>query len=130
MNQMLDTAISAYRTAATQVHPLVAVVRLFDEALRRIRRAIEDSRARRMEDAYINISRASTILRGLNSNLRFDWDAELAATLRQTYIHNMVALHTSFGKRDAVERYTKIAEGLTELRDAWAALAGMPPAAP
>jgi flagellar protein FliS len=37
----------------------------------------------------------------------------------------MIALHTAFGKTDAVERYDKILEGLTSLRNAWADVAGM-----
>jgi hypothetical protein len=36
MTQNLAHAIGAYRVAAMQVHPLVAVVKLFDETLRRI----------------------------------------------------------------------------------------------
>lgn len=127
MNQSLNTAISAYRSAATQVHPMVAVVRLFDEVLRRIRLTIRDTQAKKMEDAYINISRASLILRGLAGNLRFEQDAELATTLQNAYFQNMIAMHTSFGKPDAVERYGRIMEGLTELRNTWAAVAGMAP---
>lgn len=120
-----DRAISAYKIGATQVHPMVAVVRLYDEVLRRIARAIEDTKARRVEEAYINISRASLILRGLSSNLRFDKGDDVASTLKDTYITNMIALHTSFGKPDAPERYIKIANGLTELRNAWAEIAGV-----
>lgn len=118
-------ALSAYRVAATQVHPLVAVVRLFDEVLRRIRKAQVESSARRMEEAYIHVSRASLILRGLSSNLRFDSGEDVAETLKQTYIKNMIALHTAFGKPDAVERYDRILDGLTDLRNAWAETAGM-----
>jgi|GEM_PF-1454118 len=120
----LNQALAAYRNAAIQVTPIVAVVKLYDEALRRIRRAMQDTRDRKIEDAYINISRASLILRGLSSNLRFDKGQELAEILKQTYVANMIALHTSFGKPDAVERYERIAAGLTELRNAWAEIAG------
>ena len=126
MTQTHNHAIAAYRVGATQVHPLVAVVKLFDEVLRRIRRAQSDTESRRMEDAYINISRASLILRGLSSNLRAEHGADIASTLKQTYITNMIALHTAFGKADAVERYDRIVEGLTSLRNAWADVAGMP----
>ena len=133
MTRDIGTAISAYRLAANQVHPLVAVVRLFDETLRRVARAVEDTRARRVEDAYVNITRASLILRGLSSNLRYDKGEEMADTLKETYIANLVALHTAFGKPDAPERYLRIMTGLTELRNAWAETAGMalitPPAA-
>ncbi|MDR3476224.1 MAG: flagellar protein FliS [Devosia sp.] len=122
----LNQALAAYRLAATQVPPLTAVVKLYDEALRRIGRAIVDTEERRIEEAYINISRASLILRGLSSNLRFDKGEELARMLKQTYVANMIALHTSFGKPDAVTRYRRIAGGLLELRNAWAEIAGEP----
>jgi flagellar secretion chaperone FliS len=126
MNQSLSGAISAYRMGATQVHPMVAVVKLFDEVLRRIRMTIRDTQARKMEDAYINISRASLILRGLAGNLRIEADGDLVTTLQNTYFQNMIAMHTSFGKPDAVERYGRIIAGLTELRNTWAEIAGMP----
>jgi flagellar protein FliS len=119
-------AVNAYRQAATQVHPMVAVVKLFDEVLRRIRRTQLDHQNKRMEDAYNNISRASLILRGLAANLRTEKGTDMAETLKHTYIANMIAMNTAFGKPDAVERYDKIIEGLKELRNAWAEVAGMP----
>lgn len=122
----LQAALAAYRNTARQVAPLRAVVRLYDEVLRRIGRAIEATEQRRVEEAYINISRASLVLRGLSSNLRFDHGEELAGVLKHTYVANMIALHTSFGKPDAVARYRRIAAGLRELRNAWAEIAGEP----
>lgn len=130
MTHNLNHAISAYKQVATQMHPLVAVVRLFDEALKRIGKAVDDTAEKRIEDAYININRASMILRGLSSNLRFDKGEDVAEALKKTYIANMIALHTAFGKPDAAERYGKIALGLTELRNAWAEAAGMAPVTP
>jgi len=34
-------------------------------------------------------------------------------------------LHSSYGKKDAVERFRKIRTGLLDLRNAWAQTAGM-----
>lgn len=122
-------AVNAYKTAATHVHPLVAVVKLYDEVLRRIAGAIEGTEQKRFEDAYIHISRASLILRGLASNLRADAlgpdGNEMVSILKQTYVTNMIALNTSYGKKDAPQRYRKIRMGLLELRNAWAQTAGM-----
>jgi len=120
MTANTKAALNAYRAVATQVHPLVAVVKLYDEVLRRIGRAIEGTEARKFEDAYIHISRASLILRGLTSNLRSDiaGGAEIVGVLKQTYVTNMIALHTSYGKKDAIQRYRKIRSGLLELRNA------------
>lgn len=130
MTYNLGQALSAYRVAASQGHPLVIVVRLYDEVLRQIARAVEQTEARRIEEAYLHITKASMILRGLSSNLRFDKAPDLAQTLKETYVRNLVALHTSFGKPDAVERYMRIATGLTELRNSWALVAGVAEAAP
>ncbi|WP_423066911.1 flagellar export chaperone FliS [Devosia sp. CN2-171] len=125
MTQNLAHAIGAYRVAATQVHPLVAVVKLFDETLRRIALTISSIEEKRHEDAYVHVSRASLILRGLAGNLNFEVGRDVAETLKQTYVSNMIALHTAYGKKDAVARYRKIRSGLLELRNAWATVAGM-----
>lgn len=127
MTANTQAALNAYRSVATQVHPLLAVVKLYDEVLRRIGRAIEGTEARKFEDAYIHISRASLILRGLASNLRGDIadGTEIVGILKQTYVTNMIALHTSYGKKDAIQRYRKIRSGLLELRNAWARTAGV-----
>ena len=121
-----DAAFAAYRASAATVHPRVAVVRLYDIALRSIREAIIANRAKRVEDTYIAINKASQILRGLSSNVV--GDADMAATLRNVYLTNLLALHSAFGKRDCERRYVAIAAGLLELRNAWAEVAGMPPA--
>jgi flagellar secretion chaperone FliS len=129
MTNNVARAIGAYRVAASQVHPLVAVVKLFDETLRRIDLTVAAVEAKRFEDAYVHLSRASLILRGLAGNLRFDLGgpagADMAQTLKQTYVTNMIALHTAYGKKDAPARYRRIRSGLVELRNAWAEVAGV-----
>ncbi|MGQ3353885.1 MAG: flagellar export chaperone FliS [Phreatobacter sp.] len=125
MTQTMTRAISAYRSTSASVHPLVAVVRLFDEMLVQIRRGIQATEARRHEDSFIAIAKAGLILQGLSHNLRFDKGGDVAETLLATYTKNCIALHAAYGRPDAVARYRAIAAGLAELRDAWAAAAGM-----
>ncbi|AVO45957.1 flagellar export chaperone FliS [Phreatobacter cathodiphilus] len=125
MTQTMTRAISAYRTTSASVHPLVAVVRLFDEMLVQIRRGVQAIEARRHEDSFIAIAKAGLVLQGLSHNLRFDMGGDVAETLLSTYTKNCIALHTAYGKPDAVARYRTIAAGLAELRDAWAQAAGM-----
>lgn len=125
MTQTMTRAISAYRATSASVHPLVAVVRLFDEMLVQIRRGIQATEARRHEDSFIAIAKAGLILQGLSHNLRFDKGGDVAETLLTTYTQNCVALHTAYGRPDAVARYKAIAAGLAELRDSWAVAAGM-----
>lgn len=118
-------ALKAYHSAAIQMRPLVAVVRLYDETLRRIERAIKDTRAEQVEDAYINITKACMVMRGLASNLDFEQAPDMAQTLKSTYVANMIALHRAFGKPDALNRYIIVMEGLLNLRNAWANIAGI-----
>ena len=99
MNNARHQALAAYRSAAAQVHPHVAVVKLYDLAIRSIRLAILAKRERRVEDTYVAITKACQVLRGLSANLR--GDTEIAQELKSTYIANMVALHNAFGKPEA-----------------------------
>lgn len=120
-------AMSAYRNAAAQVHPNVAVVKLYDVAIRSIRQAINAMNQGQIENTYIEITKACKVLRGLSSNLRASPDNDMAETLKNTYVVNMIALHSAFGKPDAEQRYIRIGDGLLELRNAWAEIAGMAP---
>lgn len=126
MNQHAQP-LAAYRRAAAQVHPLVAVVKLYDEAIRQLRLAILATQDRRHEESHACISKSSTILRGLCHCLRFDKGEEIAQQLLKAYTYNIMAIHTAYGRRDAATRYERIILHLTWLRNAWAQIAGMAP---
>jgi flagellar secretion chaperone FliS len=126
MNNRYSQAVGAYRQAATHVSPQVAIVLLYDKAIQAIRRAKDQVAIRRLDEAYASILRAGSILLGLLGNLRFEDGAELATTLKHTYLCNIMALHDGFGKPDMAERYDKLLAGLTELRNSWAQNAGLP----
>lgn len=126
MSLARNQAMSAYRNAAAHVPPNVAVVKLYDVAIRSIRLAINARNQGQVEDTYIAITKACTVLRGLSTNLRPSPGNDMAETLKNTYVVNMIALHSAFGKPDAEQRYIRIADGLLELRNAWAEIAGMP----
>lgn len=117
-------ALSAYRAAQAQVHPQVAVVRLFDVALRNIREAVLAAQQGQAESGYAAVTRACQVLRGLHANLTGDND--MTETLTRAYLSNLLALNAAFGKKDAVRRYAGIAAGLLNLRNAFADIAGMP----
>lgn len=126
MTQSYAQAVGAYRHAASHAAPRVAVVRLYDEAISAVRRAADAATDKRLEDAHTNILRATSILLGLAGNLNFEQSPELATTLKQTYLSNIMALHGGFGKPDMAARYGRLREGLTVLRNSWAQIAGMP----
>lgn len=124
MTHPRQQALSAYRSAQAQVHPQVAVVRLFDVALRNIREAVLAAQQGHVEGGYVAVTRACQVLRGLYANLTGDND--MTETLKQTYLVNLLALNAAFGKKDAVHRFAGIAAGLLSLRNAFAEIAGMP----
>jgi flagellar protein FliS len=126
MNQHAQP-LAAYRRVAAQVHPLVAVVKLYDEAIRQLRLAILATQDRRHEESHACITKSSTILRGLCHCLRFDKGEEVSQQLLKAYTYNIMAIHTAYGRRDAAARYEKIIFHLTGLRNSWAEIAGLAP---
>ncbi len=127
MTQNLAQALGAYkRTATSNISPRVAVVRLYDEAIRQIRRASKEAGNSHLDEAYAGVLHATSIFMGLMGNLDFDQSPDLATTLKQTYFTNIMALHGGFGRPDMAARYDRLLEGLVELRNAWAQVADMP----
>lgn len=126
MNPRMGMAASAYRRAAASVHPAVAVVKLYDETILAIRQAIRAKESGDHEGAFTRVLRAATILRGLSHSLDFEQGGEVAERLLGVYKRYILLLHLSYGKPDVVVRYRKLLDGLIELRDAWASIAGMP----
>jgi flagellar protein FliS len=127
MNPHLQMSVAAYRKAATSVHPSVAVVRLYDETILAVTQAIRAKQAGDHEGAFVKVLRAATILRGLSHSLDFAKGGAVSERLFSVYKRYILLLHVSYGKPDVVARYRKLLEGLGELRDAWASIAGMPP---
>lgn len=120
-------ATSAYRRAATAVHPNVAVVKLYDEVVLAIRQSLRAFADGQHETAFAKVVRAATILRGLDHSLDHAAGGEVAERLHRVYGSYIVSLHVNYGRRDVAQRYGRLLEGLIELRDAWAANAGMRP---
>lgn len=112
-------AAQAYRTAATAVPPLQAMVMLFDGAILFLRKSVDASEQKRFEESHDYLMRATTILRGLSHNLDFAKGGALAERLYQTYHALIMACHRSYGRPDAAARYGRIVASLAELRDAW-----------
>ena len=125
MMQDFARALGAYRQAGANVPPRIAVVRLYDELIRCVRHASEAAAARRLDEAHSGVLKATSILLGLAGNLDTDQSPDLATTLKQTYLSNIMALNGGFGKPDMADRYDRLVEGLTELRNSWAQIAGV-----
>ncbi|RAI43749.1 flagellar export chaperone FliS [Rhodoplanes roseus] len=125
-NQNPQAAALAYNRAAATVPPSRAVVLLYDKVLVLLQRAGQDIEERRMDRALEDVLKAAAILRGLSHIIDFKRGGALAERLYTMYTRNILAVLQSFRKPDAPERYRKISEGLAELRDAWAEIAGLP----
>jgi flagellar protein FliS len=109
----------AYRSTASAVPPLAAIVMLLDGAIVLLQRTIEAAEARRLEESHAHLLRATAILRGLSHHLNFERGGALAERLFRTYNSLILAGLRSFGRPDAAQRYRRLIVGLTELRDAW-----------
>ncbi|MBN9672045.1 flagellar export chaperone FliS [Roseibium aggregatum] len=127
MSYAMNRAISAYRTAATTVAPPAAVTLLFDEVLNAIVLAARHLRDKDYEESHRRIARATGILRGLRQNVNPDIDQALGQQLITMYTRNIFALNTAVGKPDAANRFATLAEGLLELRNAWADMTTLAP---
>lgn len=125
MSFAMNRAISAYRQASTAVPPLSALVLLFDEVLNAIALASKHTRCGEFEQAYLRTQRAVAILRGLRQNLDLDNGGSFAQQLCDTYTSNIFALNATIGKKDALERYRRLATGLLNLRNAWSDLTSL-----
>lgn len=123
-------AYAAYQAASQQVPPLQAVVLLFDGILVRIHRAAVCAEKKDYGEQFNQIIKATDILRGLLASLDMERGGDLAVRLRDTYETNMRALLRTVGRPEACQCLDKISVGLRNLRNAWAELAGMPPANP
>ncbi|NJL08863.1 MAG: flagellar protein FliS, partial [Methylacidiphilales bacterium] len=123
-------ATAAYRAAAVTVAPTAAIVIALDRVLLNLKRTIAATEAKRFDEAFNLTSHSTQILRGLAHHLDVERGGALAERLQKTYHANNMAMLLTMGKPDAVRRYHKLAEGLTELRDAWAHVAKVPPLAP
>ena len=124
MSHNTGLAVSAYRKAAANVHPSIALVRIYDELILAVRQAIRAKEDKQHELAFTKVMRAAMILRGLANGLDFDRGGEVSERLFKVYNSYILGLHLSYGKDYVVRRYSKLLEGLVELRDAWAFIAG------
>jgi flagellar protein FliS len=119
-------AAQAYRGAATHVPPLTAVVKLLDGASSLLLRTAVSLEAKKFEEGHDCLTRATAILRGLSFHLNFDRGGEVAERLMGTYNAIILAALRSFGRPNAPECYRRLVASLTELRNAWAFVAGIP----
>ncbi|NEW87048.1 flagellar protein FliS [Rhodopseudomonas sp. WA056] len=119
-------ATQLYQRAAVTVPPLQAVIMLIDGTILSLRRSVLAAEHKRFEEGHAHLMRAVTILRGLSHHLDLSRGSAVGDRLFTAYHALIMASLTSYGRPDAKARYDRIITGLTELRDAWRAVAAGP----
>jgi flagellar protein FliS len=112
-------ANQAYRGAAVTVPPLKAVIMLLNGAITFLQRSSQAQQAKRFEEGYEHLMRATAILRGLSHHLDSSHGGAMAERLYQAYNSLIVACLRSYARPWAAENFRRIIASLSELRDAW-----------
>ena len=120
-SSMAHIASQAYRGAAVAVPPLRAVVMLLNGAVSYLQKSLQAQEARRFEEGYAHLTRATAILRGLSLHLDPARGGAVADQLFTTYNALIVAALRSYGRPHMRENFQRITSSLLELRDAWEA---------
>jgi flagellar protein FliS len=118
-NPMAQRASQAYRGAAVSVPPLKAVVMLLDGASTYLQKSLLAQEARRFEEGYAHLTRATAILRGLGHHLDFNRGGALAERLYKTYNALILAALRSYGRPQMRANVQRITASIGELRAAW-----------
>ena len=129
-NAMSRRAVQAYRGAAICVPPLKAMILLLDRTISFLRKSMAAQQERRFEESFVELTRATSILRGLSHNLDFARGGALAEQLYNTYNSLILACLHSHGKPWASENFRRIIASLVELREAWEFVDGAAAKAP
>src|SRR5258707_7452145 len=110
-------ANQAYRGAAITVPPLKAVIMLLNGAITFLQRSSQAQQAKRFEEGYEHLTRATAILRGLSHHLDSTHGGAMAERLYQTYNSLIVACLRSYGRPQAAENYPRVLASPSEMRD-------------
>jgi flagellar protein FliS len=120
-------AINAYGQASETLAPAQQIVLLYEGAIRRIKEARHAIEARRINDRYLAVRKATAIIEGLQGCLDDARGGEIARNLDRIYSHVIFRLQRINLTEDPAICDEVIAR-LDQLRAAWAQLAGNAPA--
>src|SRR5262249_43013342 len=109
----------AYRGAATSAPPLRAVIMLLNGAINSLQKSLLAQEAKRFEDGFNDLTRATAILRGLSYHLDTARGSALSEQLFTTYNSLILACLRCYGRPQAAQHYRRIIASLTDLREAW-----------
>ncbi|MBX5470333.1 MAG: flagellar export chaperone FliS [Thermoleophilaceae bacterium] len=120
----LATAPQAYKESAVLTAPPERlVVMLYDGAIRFLRQGKAMMSEGRIEETNKRLQRGEAIIDHLLATLDMEAGGELAERLQAIYLYSRRHLTEARVKRDP-ERIENVIRWLSELRDAWARIAG------
>lgn len=108
----------AYAAATQTVAKTKQIVLLYDGVIRYLQQAKEAIRAKRIEDRYNLLIKASEIISGLQGCLDFENGGEIARVLYQFYSsidHRMFFIH----RTNSIETCDELIAELKQMRDVW-----------
>ena len=113
---------TAYGQAAETLAPARQIVLLYDGAIRRIKEARHAIEARRINDRYQALAKATAIVEGLQGCLDLEHGGIIARNLDQLYTYLVLRLQRINLEND-VAICDELTARLSELRDSWARIA-------
>ncbi len=122
MSNVPARVAAAYGRAAQTLPPVRQVVMLYDGALRQLREARQAIVEGRVEDRFLAVQKASTIIDGLHACLDFERGGDVAPLLDRMYGYIGLRLQQINIRQDPAICDELIAQ-LGELRRAWNTLA-------
>jgi flagellar protein FliS len=120
--QSMRQAMTAYGQAAETLAPGRQIVLLYDGAIRRIKEARQAIEARRINDRYVALAKATAILESLQGCLDLERGGTIARNLDQIYTYLVLRLQRVHLGND-VALCDEVTARLSELRDSWAQIA-------
>lgn len=111
----------AYMSATYTVAKTKQVVMLYDGVIRFVRQAKDAIEAKRIEDRYNLLLKASEIITGLQGALDFEEGGEVAAIL-YNYYSSIDSRLFSIQRSNSLQTCDEVIADLKEMRDVWLAI--------
>ncbi|MBV8938592.1 MAG: flagellar export chaperone FliS [Alphaproteobacteria bacterium] len=111
----------AYAAAMRTMAGTRQIVMLYDAIIRNLQLAAEAMRDQLIEERYQRLSRASSIIFGLQSCLNFEQGGDVAPILRSFYLAIDLRIF-SLHRTNSVADCNELVKEIKEMRDAWDAI--------
>ncbi|MGI9491510.1 MAG: flagellar export chaperone FliS [Geminicoccaceae bacterium] len=115
-------AMNAYGQATQTIPPAQQIVMLYDGIIKQLKVARGAVAERRINDRYVAVQKATSIIEALQSCLDFENGGEIAPQLDQLYTHYVFRIQAINMEND-IAICDELLERIGELRASWAAIA-------